>query len=78
MARMKLETVTGENIELSDCAGYCLNFVVQCGQDWIAEISIHDGKFEKNHRSARVYVSKNPGVHNLMALAHERGELRIK
>lgn len=75
---MKLETVTGEIIKLSKRAGYSLNYVMECGRDWVADISIVDGVKLENHRKARVFASKNPGVANLMRLAHERGALMIK
>jgi hypothetical protein len=75
---MKLQTVTGETIEMSEWSGYSLNFVVDCGQDWIADVSICDGAKPANNRHARVFVSQNKGVENLMALAHARGELAIK
>ena len=75
---MKLTTVTGETIKLSKWAGYSLNYVMECGSDWIADISITDGAKPENYRKVRVFVSKNPGVENLMRLAHSRGDLVIK
>ena len=75
---MQLESVTGEIIELSEWGGYSLNYVIECGQDWVADVSIADGEKPENARKARLFVSKNPGVQLLMQLAHERGELAIK
>jgi hypothetical protein len=75
---MKIETVTGETIKLSRWAGYSLNYVLDCGRDLIADISITDGSKPENHRKARVFASKNLGVANLIRLAHERGALLIK
>jgi hypothetical protein len=75
---VKLETVTGEIVTLSEWAGYSLNYVIECGRDWVADISIVDGAKPENYRKARVFASKNPGVENLMRLAHSRGDLVIK
>lgn len=75
---VKIETVTGESIRLGRYSGYSLNFVIQCGADWIAEVQIADGTKPANNRRARVFASKNPGVQMLMELAHARGELPIK
>ena len=76
---MKLQTVTGEIIKLSKWSGYSLNYVIECGKDWIADVSICDGgKPTNTRRHARVFASQNSGVENLMALAHARGELVIK
>lgn len=75
---MKIETVTGEMIKLSRWAGVSLSYVIECGRDWIAEIKIVDGAKLENNRRARVFVSKNPGVRQLMELAWERGALEIK
>lgn len=75
---MVLRTVTGETVQLSKWGGYSLNFVVACGKDWIADVSICDGAKPKNNRRARVFVSQNEGVASLMSLAHERGQLCIK
>lgn len=75
---VKLKTVTGETILLSEWAGYSLDYVIECGQDWVADVSVTDGAKPENYRKARVFVSKNSGVSNLMRLAHERGELVIK
>ena len=75
---MKIETVTGETIKLSKWAGYSLNYVMECGRDLVADISITDGSKPENHRKARVFASKNPGVANLIQLAHKRGALSIK
>lgn len=78
MDQMKLETVTGETIDLGEWAGYSLNFVTECGRDWVADVSVVDGANPQDNRKARVFASKNPGVQHLIQLAHERGELRIK
>ena len=75
---MKVHTVTGEVIKLSRCGGLCLNYGIECGHDWIADVQITDGAKPKNNRRARVFVSKNPGVAQLMSLAWERGALKIK
>ena len=75
---MKITTVTGEIIKLSRWAGCSLNYVIECGQDWVADVSVTDGARPQNYRKARVFVSKNSGVANLMRLAHERRELIIK
>lgn len=75
---MKLEMVTGETIKLSKWAGYSLNYVIECGRDLVADINITDGSKPENCRKARVFVSKNPGVGNLIQLAAERGALSIK
>ena len=75
---MKLEMVTGETIKLSKWAGYSLNYVMECGRDLVADINITDAVKPENYRKARVFVSKNPGVANLIQLADERGALLIK
>lgn len=75
---VKITTVTGEIIKLSRWAGYSLNYVIECGQDWVADVSVVDGAKPENYRKARVFVSKNSGVANLMRLAHERRALVIK
>jgi len=76
---MNLQTVTGEIIKLSQWSGYSLNYIVQCGKDWIAHVSICDGATPANNRRhARVFASQNKGVEGLMALAHSRGALKIK
>jgi hypothetical protein len=75
---VKLETVTGDVIQLSEWSGYSLNYVMECGKDWVADVSIADGGKPENYRKARVFTSKNPGVANLMRLAHERRGLVIK
>ena len=75
---MKVETVTGEVIKLSRWGGLCLNYVIECGHDWIADVQITDVARPKNNRSARVFVSKNSGVRRLMELAWEREALKIK
>jgi hypothetical protein len=75
---MKLEMVTGETINLSKWASYSLNYVMECGRDLVADISITDGSKPENHRKARVFASKNPGVANLIQLATESGTLSIK
>jgi len=75
---MNVQTVTGEVIKLSRWAGLSLHYVMECGTDWIAEVKFVDGSRPENNRRARVFVSKNPGVAQLMALAWERGALEIK
>jgi hypothetical protein len=75
---MKLQTVTGETIKLSKWGCYSLNYVIECGRDWVGDVSICDGAVAANHRKARVFVSENPGVKNLMELAYSRNELVIK
>ena len=75
---MKITTVTGEIIKLSRWAGCSLNYVIECGQDWVADVSVTDGARPENYRKARVFVSKNSGVANLMRLAQERRQLIIK
>ena len=75
---MKIQTVTGEVINLSRWAGVSLNYVIECGRDWIADVKIVDGAKRGNNRRARVFVSKNPGVRLLMELAWERRALEIK
>jgi hypothetical protein len=75
---VKLLTVTGEIIRLSRWAGCSLNYVIECGQDWVADVSLTDGVKPENHRKARVFASQNSGVANLMRLAHERRQLVIK
>lgn len=75
---MKVQTVTGEVIKLSRWAGLSLNYVVECGKDWIAEVKIVDGAKRANNRRARVFVSQNPSVAQLMELAWARGALEIK
>ncbi len=74
---MTITTVSGKEIKLSKCSGYSLNYVIQCGKDWIADISMLDGKIAKNNKKARVFVSQNSGVATLMSLAMNRGELKI-
>ena len=75
---MKIRTVTGEVIKPSRWAGVSLNFVMECGKDWIADVKIVDGAKRANNRRARVFVSQNPGVRQLMELAWERRALKIK
>lgn len=75
---MKVHTVTGEVIKLSRWAGLSLNYVIECGKDWIADVKIVDGVKRANNRRARVFVSQNPGVAQLMELAWARGALEIK
>lgn len=77
-SRMNLHTVTGETIKLSKWSSYCLNYVIECGRDWIGDVSIADGGVAKNNRKVRVFVSENSGVKDLMELAHSRKELVIK
>ena len=72
---MKLLTVTGEEIELGSWASYSLNYVIECGMDWIADVSICH---EPGPRKARVFVSQNAGVGHLMSLALDRHALVIK
>lgn len=78
MQAMKIQTVTGETVKLSRFSGLTLNFVSPCGHDWVADVSLMDGKIPKNNRRARVYVSKHPGVAVLMGLAMNRKQLLIK
>jgi hypothetical protein len=75
---MKVQTVTGEVIKLSRWAGLSLDYVIECGTDWVAEVKIVDGAKRANNRRARVFVSQNPGVAQLMELAWARGALEIK
>ncbi len=75
---MKIRTVTGASINLSEFSVLWLRYVIPCGQDWIAEVQLCDIARPKNPRGARVFVSQNPGVAILMNLAHSRGELQIK
>ena len=75
---MKIETVTGEIIRLSKYSGLSLNYVVECGRDWVADVKLVDGAKPENNRCARVFVSKHAGVATLMELAHARGQLAIK
>lgn len=75
---MKVHTVTGEVIRLSRWSGLWLNYVIECGTDWIAEIKTVDGAKRANNRRARVFVSQNPGVARLMELAWARRALEIK
>jgi len=75
---VKIHTVTGETIKLSRWSGCSLNYVMQCGNDWVADVSLVDGAVAGNNRHTRVFVSQNAGVKHLMGLAHSRGELVIK
>ena len=75
---MKVETVTGEVIRLSQWASISLNYVIECGRDLIADVQIVDGAKRANNRRARVFASKNSGVARLLELAWERGALQIK
>lgn len=71
---MKVQTVTGEVIKLSRWAGLSLDYVIECGTDWVAEVKIVDGAKRANNRRARVFVSQNPGVAQLMELGWARGD----
>jgi hypothetical protein len=75
---MKIRTVTGAILKLGAHGGLWLRYVIPCGRDWVAEIQIIDVGRPKTPKSARVFVSENPGVATLMNLAHSRGKLEIK
>ena len=75
---MKIRTVTGSTIKLGRFGGLWLRYVIPCGRDWIAEITIFDAGKPKTPNRARVFVSQNPGVATLMSLADSRGALEIK
>lgn len=74
---MKVQTLTGEVIKLSRWAGLSLDYVIECGTDWVAEVKIVDGAKRANNRRARVFVSQ-VRCSQLMELAWARGALEIK
>jgi len=74
---MKVKTVTGESIRLSGLDCLTLQFVIPCGQDYIAEVQLYSGNRSETSRRARVFVSENPGVATLMDLAIRSGDLKI-
>lgn len=75
---MIIRTVTDSTIKLSGTGAVWLKYVIPCGRDWIAEIKICNAGRTKTPDRARVFVSQNPGVAELMNLAHNRGELEIR
>lgn len=75
---MNLRTVTGATIRLGKYGGLWLDYVLPCGNDWIAEIKLMNVGRRQTPNRARVFVSENPGVATLMNLAHQRGELSIR
>ncbi|HSA11572.1 MAG TPA: hypothetical protein P5205_14490 [Candidatus Paceibacterota bacterium] len=75
---MQVTTVTGETIRFSRWGALALNHVIECGHDWVANVSVIDGKKQKNSRRVHVFVSRNPDVAHLMQLALQRHDLNIQ
>ena len=75
---MNIRTVTGATIRLGKYGGLWLDYVLPCGNDWIAEIKLVDVGRRKTPSREQVFVSQNPGVATRINLAHQRGDLAIQ